>query len=198
MVREVGAILAAAGAAVAAWGCVEEPRHALGPGVYVAMTGAALATVGTPGPQDIPFGEALTAFSQRLGDLHADQGEQADVGIHAELLELATILERLPAASAEPRLRRAASRIRAEVEGAGGHASIEATKRSLAAVATELLYTAQCCYAEHPEVATLARALAGAVAAIDAERALPDRAAVIAALLRAERTLAMIYAIDVR
>jgi hypothetical protein len=199
MLRALGGILAAASAAAAAGGCVEEGSAGpLTPGVYVAMTGAALATVGHPGPQDIPFGSALTTFSQRLGDLHADQGEEADASIRAGVLELATILERLPAAAAQPGLRRAASRIRAEVEAAGAHPSVETTKRSLAAVATELLHAARSCYAEHPEVAELARAFASAVSAVDAERSLPDRAAVIVAMIHAERVLATMYAINVR
>ncbi len=198
MLRKLGAILAAAGATAAAGGCVEETPRAQGPDVYVAMTGAVLATVGYPGPQDIPFGEALVAFSRRIGDLHSDQGEQADASIQAAVLELATILERMPAASAQPRLRRAASQIRAALEADGSHPSIETMKRSLALAATELLHAAQCCYREHPEVADLARRLAGAVTAIDGERSLPDRAGVITALISAERALAMIYAINVR
>ena len=51
--RSLHAILAALGAAGALGGCVEEPASGagpVGPGVYAALTGAELTTIGAPGP----------------------------------------------------------------------------------------------------------------------------------------------------
>src|SRR5690242_9534290 len=117
MGSNLGAMLAAATATAAVAGCAEEPLPVIGPGVDRALAGATIATVGRPGLPDIPFGEALVTYSRGLSDLHA-AGEHADARIRGEVLALATILDRLPAASAEPSLRRAAGLIRAADEGA--------------------------------------------------------------------------------
>ena len=196
MLTEVRVIVAVAGAAVLACGCAESAAPPIGPGVYVAMNGAALATVGTPGVQDIPFGEALLTYSRQLSGLHADQGVQADAAIRNQVLWLAVILERMPAASAEPELRRAAALIRAQMEPEAP--SVEETKRALALAANALLIAARRGYALEPEVAAYGRDFAGAVSAIDARRTPPDRAGVITALVRAERMLAQMYAINAR
>jgi hypothetical protein len=85
--------------------------------------------------------------------------------------------------------------MRAAIEGHEG--SIEDTKRALAAAATALLSVSRCAYRDVPAVAAHLRQFAGAVAAIDREREPPDRAAVIEALVRAERALALMYAANV-
>ena len=60
-VRNLGAIVLVASAAASA-GCAEAPPPP-DSGVYRALAGAGLATVGTPGPPDIPFGSALVEYS---------------------------------------------------------------------------------------------------------------------------------------
>jgi hypothetical protein len=204
MVRSLHVVIAALGAAGALGGCVEEPMTGavpVGPGVYAALTGAELQTVGAPGPADLPFGEGLVAFSRELGAIHAADGPRADVRIRRAIQELAVILERMPAAAAQPSLRWAsgamlstdASFAGEEAEGA----SIEGAKRSLAIAATALQNLAAGCYRRDPEIAARTRAFAGAVNAIDPTRAPPDRPGVINALVRAERALATMYAANV-
>jgi hypothetical protein len=199
MAWNLGAIVATTvltvGVTAAIAGCIEPPAEAIGPRVYTAMAGAEVATVGEPGPQDLPFGEALVAFSHELGDLHACDGEQADAGIRAEVVALATILERLPAAAAQPGLRHAANVMRAAMEPS--EPPIEDVRRALAVAATSLLHVAQRDYRKAPEVAARARDFAGAVSAIDSGRTPPDRAGMILALVRAERLLAAMYAVNV-
>jgi len=197
MLSQVRAILAAAGATVLSLGCAENAEPpAIGPAVYPAMNAAALATVGSPGVQDLPFGEALLTYSRNLSTLHADQREQTDAGIRDQVLWLAVILERMPAAATQPVLRSAAGHIRAMMEPETP--TVEATKRALALAADALLVAARRGYSMEPDVAPLARAFAGAVSAIDSARSPPDRAAVVAALVRAERVLAVMYAMNVR
>jgi hypothetical protein len=197
MLSEVRAILAAVAAAVLLLGCAENAEPpAIGPGVYSAMNAAALATVGSPSVQDLPFGEALLTYSRDLSKIHADQHEQADASIRNEVLWLAVILERMPAAATQPVLRSAAARMRAAMEPE--NPTGEETKRALALAADALLVAARRGYALEPDVAPLAREFAGAVSAIDSARWPPDRAAEIAALARAERALAMMYAMNVR
>jgi hypothetical protein len=193
MVRTLHAFLAAVGLAALA-GCVEEPRPAIGPSVYSALDGATLATIGTPGPPDIAFGQALVAYSRELSDLHASD-EHAGERIRGEVLALADILDRLPAAAAEPGLRRAAGRIREALSAP--EPSMEDTKRALAVAAAALLGVAKCDYRAPKEVAAGARAFAGAVSAIDSGREPPDYPAAILALVRAEHVLAAMYAANV-
>jgi hypothetical protein len=184
----------AAGAALFAAACAEEPQQAIGPGVYPALAAAEVVTLGQPGPQDVPFGQALLGYSQELGHLHATDanvGVRVDAATHA----LATVLDRMPAGGAEPLLRRTAIMMRAEIDG--HEYSVERTKRALAAAATALLGLAQTLYRDEPDIAARLREFAGSVAAIDAQRDPPDHAAVITALLRAERALGVIYAADV-
>ena len=107
--------------------------------------------------------------------------------------DLAAILERIPAAATEPRLRRAAGVMRAAMEPE--EPSYQDTKRALSVASKTLLELAGGAYREVPDVALLARDFAGAVAAVDAEGA--DQAGVINALIRAERALAAMYAADV-
>ncbi len=188
------ATLATTGVAAAFAGCVEEAAPAIAPSVDAEMAGAEMATVGEPGPQDLAFGAALVGFSQGLGRLHACAGAEADQPIRAEVLALATILERMPAAAAEPALRHAAGVMRAAMEPEAP--PFEDIRRALAVAATSLLHLAQRAYRNAPEVAARARDFAGAVSAIDAERAPPDRAGVIVSLVRAERALAAMYAVN--
>ncbi len=192
MVRMVSGMVAAASAALVLGGCAEETEPAIGPCIYPEATRAAIATVGVPGPADLPFGEALVAYSRRLGDLHAG-GEHTEARIRHAVRELAGILERIPAAAAGPRLRRAAGAMRAAMEGED--ASYEVTKRALSVASKALLELADRDYREVPDVAERAREFAGAVAAVDVDRA--DQAGVIDALIRAERALAAMYAADV-
>ncbi len=85
------------------------------------------------------------------------------------MLELATILERMPAAAAEPRLRRAAESIRKSEGGLEDEdiepeaAPAERTKQSLAIASTALLELARSHYRETPQIAAEARAFAAAV-----------------------------------
>ena len=193
MVRKVSGIVAAASvAAVALGGCAEEPEEAIGPCIYPALTRADIATVGEPGPADLPFGEALVTYSRRLGTLHVG-GDHTDARIRRAVRDLARILERVPAAAAEPHLRHAAGLMRAATEPE--EPSIEDTKRALAVAAKALLELAERDYREVPEVASLTRNFAGAVTAIDTDH--NDQAAAIDALIRAERALAAMYAADV-
>jgi hypothetical protein len=186
-------MVAGAVAGVALSACAEE-QTAIGPSVHPALAGATIATVGTPGPQDAPFGQALVMFSQGLGQLNA-AAEDADARIASQIDALATILERLPVAGAQPMLRRTAASMRAATLGREG--SIEDTKRALAAAATALLSVSRCAYGDTPAVAAHLRRFAGAVAAIDTQREPTDRAAVVEALVRAERALALMYAANV-
>jgi hypothetical protein len=174
-------------------GCAEEPA-AIGPGVHEALNAAVIASVGRPGPQDLPFGQALVGFSQALGRLHAFD-EDADAAIAHEVLALAGILERMPAAGAEPELRRYAALMR----GAMGRpdASMEDTKRALSAAATALFALVRTAYHDAPAIAASVRDFAGSVSAIDTTRTPPDRAAAVTALVRAERALAAMYAANV-
>src|SRR5262245_25740608 len=133
------AIVAAAGATALLGGCAEETAFAPPPaaprGVYAAMRATELATIGAPGPADLPFGEALVTYSHLLGEVHAWEGERADALIREAIFQLATILSRMPAAAAQPSLRRAAATVRVEASAPGA----EATRRALAIAATELL-----------------------------------------------------------
>ena len=193
MGSNLGARIAAAAATAAIAGCVAEARPTIGPGIHRALAASEIASLGAPGLADVPFGEAIVTFSQALSDLHAS-GEQADGRIHDEILALATVLERMPAASAEPSLRRAAGVIR---EADAEPPTIEGARRSLAVAAQAVLTLGQTKYRDHPEILDQARAFAGAVAAIDPARDPPDRPGIIAALLRAERVLAAMYAANV-
>jgi hypothetical protein len=194
MVRTLYAFLAAAGAAAALAGCAEEPLPAISPSVYPEMEAAELSTIGTPGPPDVAFGQGLVAYSRDLSDLHATDANAGE-RIQGQVLALADILERLPAAAAEPGLRRAAGHIRAAASGES--LSMEDTKRALAVAAAALLGAAKCEYRGRPEIVAHARAFAGWVSAIDSSRDPPDYPTVIAALLRAEHTLAAMYVANV-
>lgn len=191
----LSAILAAVTAVIMSAGCAEEPEPAIGPGVYAGLAGAQLATVGAPGPQDLPFGEALIAYSHELARIHAYQGTVADDQLAWEVRQLATLLERMPAAAHQRSLRRAAAQMRAADEGV--EPSIEGLKRALAVAATELLGLARTAYSACPEVTARAQEFAGAVSAIDPQLDPPDRPGVILALLRAEHALAAMYAVNV-
>jgi hypothetical protein len=195
MLGRVSAILAAASAAAVGAGCAEEPLPAIGPGVHAGLAGAQIATIGSPGPQDLPFGEALITYSRELARIHAFEGETADERLGWEVRQLATVLERMPAAAQQRSLRRAAAQMRAAE--ADAEPSIEDTQRTLAAAAIALLQLARTSYAAFPEIAAATRAVAGAVSAIDAGRKPPDRPGVIFALLRFERALAAMYAVNV-
>jgi hypothetical protein len=186
-------MVAAATATVAVSGCVEAPAPAIGPGIHRALAASEIATLGTPGLPDVPFGEALVTFSQALAGLHAT-GPDADARIRDQVLTLADILERMPAAAAEPALRRAADVMRAADADAP---SIEGAKRSLAVAAAALLTLAQTAYRGHPDVLDQARSFAGSVAAIDPAHDPPDHAGMITALLRAEHALAAMYVANV-
>jgi hypothetical protein len=189
----MGRMLATAGALASLVGCGGDEQTAIGPSVHTALAGAAIATVGTPGPQDAAFGAALVSFSQGLGRLTAAD-DDADGKIAWQMDVLATILERMPMAGAQPMLRRTAAAMRAATEGREGN--IEDTKRALAAAATTLLSVARCAYKDTPGVSSNLRLFAGAVSAIDPHREPPDRAGVVTALVRAERALATMYAMN--
>lgn len=184
-------------------GCVEEPRSAVAtaqaevPGIYAAMRAAELRTLGEPGPQDLPFGEALVTYSRELAGIHAFDGAQADASIRWAVGQLAIILDRIPAAAAEPALHQAAARMRALVETTGDEQNIERNRRALAIAATALLHLAEDAYDDVPEIAARARVFAGAVEAIDPRRDPPDRPGELNALRRAETTLAAMYAANV-
>jgi hypothetical protein len=195
MMGRLSAILAAATAVTMGAGCAEEPEPAVGPGVYAGLTAAQVATVGSPGPQDLPFGEALVTYSRELARIHAFQGAVADERLAWEVRQLATALERMPAAAQQRSLRRAAAQMRAA--DAGVEPSIEGLKRALAVAATALLHLAQTAYPTCSEIGARTRDFAAAVSAIDTELAPPDRPGVILALLRAEHALAAMYAVDV-
>lgn len=205
MRAKVCAVFAALGAASTLTGCVEEQLGPppIVPAPYRSLATSVLSTVGTPGPQDQPFGEALTGFANEVNRLHAFHGAQADARIAWSTLDLATILESLPAAAAQPRLRRAAEAIRKNEAGLPGAVAepesppAERLKQSLAIAATALLDLAKSHYAATPEVAAEARVFAAAVESIDAEREPADRAAIINALVRATHVLARMYAINV-
>jgi hypothetical protein len=204
MTSRVCAVVAALSATSTMIGCVEEPL-ALPPvaAPYRALANAELATVGSPGPQDQAFGEALSGFAHEVDRAHAFQGARADASISWSVLQLATILERMPAAEAEPSLRRAAEAIRKNEGGleSDDNAPIEPpaerTKRSLAIAATALLHLARGHYAATPEIAADARVFAASVAGIDPENDPGNRAAMLDALTRASRVLARIYAVNV-
>lgn len=204
MVSKVCALFAALGAASTITGCVEEQLAppATPPPPYRALSNAELQTVGSPGPQDRRFGETLSAYAQEVSRIHAVQGRRADASIRWAVLQLATILESMPAAAAQPRLRRAAEAIRRSEGDLGDDdapelAPTERTKQSLALAATALLQLARSHYRETPQIAAAARVFAAAVEGIDPERNPPDRAAMIAALTRAQRVFAGMYAINV-
>jgi hypothetical protein len=195
MRRTLGAIGMAAGAALLA-GCAGEAAEApppARPGVYATMRATQLLTVGAPGPADLPFGEALVTYSRMLGDVHAWQGARSDEAIREATLQLATVIERMPAAGAEPALRRAAIAMRREVSAGDA----EAVKRALARGATEIMWLAESAYRDAPNVLDRARDLGGAVDAIDPLLVPLDRSSYIRALLRAERALAAMYAANV-
>lgn len=196
----VSALIGAMAAAPIA-GCTDDydmPAPRIGPGARATLRAAELRTVGAPRAPDLPFGEALLTYSRMVGSVHAFYGERADPQIHAAVLQLATILDRMPAAAAQPALRRAAALIRAEQGAAQEETAVASTQRSLAFAATALLNLAVDAYRESPEIAARARTFAGAVEAIDAERRPPDRATIIDALVRGERVLAAMYAANVR
>lgn len=205
MVSKVCALVAALGAASTIVGCVDEQlaQPATPAAPYRALSDAALQTVGSPGPQDRPFGEALSAYAQEVNRIHSFQGRRAEASISWAVLQLATILESMPAAAAQPRLRRAAEAIRrSEGDLEGGEVEPEAapaerTKRSLAIAATAILQLARSHYRETPQIAAAARVFAAAVEGIDPERDPPDRAGMINALTRAQRVLAGMYAVNV-
>lgn len=205
MVSKMCALFAALGAASTVAGCVEEQfgPPATMPAPYRALSSAELQTVGSPGPQDRPFGEALAAYAQEVNRIHAFQGRRVDASISWAVLQLATILERMPAAAAEPWLRRAAESIRKSEGGLGGDdvepeaEPAERTKQSLAIAATMLLQLARNYYRETPQIAAEARVFAAAVEAIDPESDPPDRVAMVDALTRAARVLAGMYAVNV-
>lgn len=202
MLGKLRALVGALVAATAIAGCAEEydvPEPRFPPGPRAALRGAMLRTVGAPGAPDLPFGEALITYSRQVGEIHAFTGARADPQIHAAVLQLATILERMPAGGAQPSLRRAAALIRAQ-QGAVDpeEPAMQATQQSLALAATALLDLAVAVYRGSDEIAARARTFAGAVEAIDPERSPPDRAPVIDALVRAERVLAAMYAANVR
>ncbi len=196
--RPVSKAIAAASTAASACAllvaCAEEPPAAIGPGIYPALETAEMMTLGAPGPQDVPFAEALAAYSHALGRLHAFEPTSRQ-GIADEIGRLAAVLDRVPAAGSEPVLRATAARMRAVVERKD--ASAEDDKRALAAAATALLPVAQNAYRGSPDVVVLVRAFADAVSAVDAARDPPDLAGMLDALLRAERALAAMYAADV-
>jgi len=202
MARKMRALVGGLVAAAAIAGCtgehdVSQPR--IGPGALVALRGAELRTVGAPGAPDLPFGEALITYSRQIGAIHAFTGARADPQIHAAVRQLATVLDRMPAAAAQPALRRAAARIRADQTDVDpDEPAVAPAQRSLAIAATALLDLASSAYAASPEIGALARNFAGAVEAIDVERTPPDRASVIDALVRGERVLAAMYATNVR
>jgi hypothetical protein len=213
MLWKVSALGATMVAASATMGCVEEP---MGPPTrvpepYRAMASAQLQTVGEPGPQDRPFGEALVAYALEVDRIHAFEGARADAAIGWAVLQLARILERLPAAAAEPALRRAAAAIRAnetetqtETETDPDDESskpavtpVERTKQSLAIVATALLQLAATAYRETPQIAVAARVFAATVDGINPESSSPDRPGILDALVHAQRVLAGMYAVNV-
>jgi hypothetical protein len=205
MAAKACAVVAALSAASTVIGCVAEelgpPAIAAAP--YPALATSELATVGAPGPQDQPFGEALAGFAHEVNRLHAFKGAQADAAIAWSTLQLATILERMPAAAAEPRLRRAAEAIRKNEAGLESATAApeappaERLRQSLAIAATALLQLARSHYGDTPEIAAEARVFAAAVESIDVEREPADRAAIVNALVRATHVLGRMYAINV-
>jgi hypothetical protein len=201
----VFAAVSAIGAASALMGCVEEPLGPppVVPAPYQALATAQLQTLGAPGPQDQPFGEALAAFAHEVNRVHAFEGARAEASISWSVLQLATLLERMPVAAAEPRMRRAAAAIRRTEVGQGAAEAeplepwAERTKRSLAIAATALLQVAKSHYEDTPEIAAEARVFAATVEAIDPESDPTDRAGMIDALTQSTRLLARMYAINV-
>jgi hypothetical protein len=196
---------AAVSAISALTGCVEE---SLGPpptvpAPYRALATAQLQTVGAPGPQDQAFGEALTEYAREVHRIHAFEGARAEAQITWSVLRLAALLERMPVAAAEPRMRRAAEQIRRTEAGTGTDDAeplepwAERTRRSLAIAATALLQLAKSHYADTPEIAAEARVFAAIVETIDPESDSTDRAGMIDALIRSTRLLARMYAINV-
>ena len=205
MLSRVSIVFAAVSATSAFTGCVEEP---LGPppavpAPYRALATAQLRTVGAPGPQDQPFGEALADYAREVHRVHAFEGAQAEASISGSVLRLATLLERMPVAAAEPRMRRAAEAIRRTEVGTGRDDAeplepwAERTRRSLAIAATALLQLAKSHYEDTPEIAAEARVFAASVEVIDPESDATDRAGMIDALIRSTRLLARMYAVNV-
>ena len=83
-------MFAALGVASTVTGCVEEelgPPPTV-PAPYRALATSELGTVGAPGPQDQPFGEALAGFAHEVNRLHAFRGPQSDAAIGWSVLEL--------------------------------------------------------------------------------------------------------------
>jgi hypothetical protein len=204
MVSKMCALFAALSATSAITGCVEEQfgPPATVPGPYRALSDAQLQTVGSPGPQDRPFGEALAGYAQEVSRIHAYQGRRADASISWSVLQLATVLERMPAAAAEPWLRRTAESMRRSEGGPEDDDEPEAspaerTKQSLAMAATALLLVARNYYRETPQIAAEARVFAAAVEGIDTERDPPDRAGMADALTRSVHVLAGMYAVNI-
>ena len=205
MLWKVSALGAALGASSAIMGCVEGPMGppTRAPEPYRAMASAQLQTVGSPGPQDRPFGEALAAYALEVDRIHAFEGERADAAIAWSILQLARILERLPAAADQPELRRAAAAIRASESDVDGERSdppmnpVERTKQSLALVATALLQLAAGAYKDVPQISVEARFFASTVDGINSETSLPDRPGVLDALMSVQRVLAGMYAVNV-
>jgi hypothetical protein len=196
---KVRAILPALAALGALAGCAEEGTTAApGPGWYAAMTAAELRTIGRPGAPDLPFGEALVTYSEGVRAIHAFEGPRADRRTRWAVRQLAVVLERMPAASAEPRLRRAAGEVRTiEASAPEDAPAVEETRHALAIAATALLDLAVAEYGDDPAIATRARAFAETVKAIDPQRTPPDRAGAINALLAAEQALASMYAANI-
>jgi hypothetical protein len=195
----VCAALAALGAASAAMGCVEEPLGPppVVPAPYRDLGDAELATLGTPGPQDRPFGEALSGYAQAVSRIQAFTGARSDSSIAWAVLQLAAALERMPAAAAQPRLRGAAEAMRKNEAGNGEESvepPVERVKQSLAIAATALLQLARSHYSDTPQIAAEARVFAATIQGIDPEREPPDRASIIDALTRATGVLARMYA----
>lgn len=197
-VRTIVAVLGVGGAAL---GCTPEPAEPWPSVPQREMGSAALMTIGQPGPADMAFGSALVAYSNLLARAHAYDERHFAGAVAAAVDELASVLETMPAASAEPSLRAAALAMRknqASVEKAESEqAAIEGTQRSLMLAATALLRLATSAYRDQPDVLARARELARAAAGIDPFRTPPDRAGVIDALNRAERLLAAMYVVNI-
>lgn len=193
------ALVAATAATGLLAGCVDEPSSvpAQPSGAQAALRAAELRTVGVPGPQDLPFGEALVTYSRELAGMHAFDEARAGASIRWAVVQLATILDRIPAAAAEPALHQAATRMRALTESSGDEENVAQNRRALTIAATALLHLAEDTYGDVPEIAARARAFAGAVEAIDPRREPPDRPGELNALRRAESALAAIYAANV-
>ncbi len=134
-----------------------------------------------------------------MSRIHAFSGARSDSSTAWAVLQLATALEQMPAAAAQPRLRDAAEAIRKNEAGNGDEAvepPVERVKQSLAIAATALLQLARSHYGDTPQIAAEARVFAATVQGIDPEREPADRAAIIDALTRATGVLARMYAVN--